>query len=75
MTGVHTETALNKLSKPELVQIISNTEDNLRSQIAELTTEVKDLLAHSKKLEADVAIVRNVNSKFVERVVATDCQC
>ena len=45
------------------------------SQIAKLTTEVKDLLAHSKKLEADMAIVRNVNSKLVERVVATERQC
>ena len=71
MAGAHTEAVLNKLSKPELVQTILNTEANLGSQIAKLTTEVKDLLAHSKKLEADVAIVRNVNSKLVERVVAT----
>ena len=71
MAGAHTEAVLNKLSKPELVQNILNTEANLGSQIAKLTTEVKDLLAHSKKLEADVAIVRNVNSKLIERVVAT----
>ena len=32
-------------------------------------------LAHSKKLEADVANVRNVNSKLVERIVATERQC
>ena len=75
MAGAHTEAVLNKLSKLELVQIILNTEANLGSQIAKLTTEVKDLLAHSKKLEADVVIVRNVNSKLVERVVATKHQC
>ena len=57
MAGTHTEAVLNKLSKPDLVQIILNTEANLRLQIAKLTTEVKDLLDHSKKLEADVAIV------------------
>ena len=57
MAGTHTEAVLNKLSKPDLVQIILNTEANLGSQIAKLTTEVKDLLDHSKKLEADVAIV------------------
>ena len=45
------------------------------SQIAKLTTEVKNLLDHSKKLEADVAIVRNVNNKLVERVVANERQC
>ena len=75
MAGAHTEAVLNKLSKPELVQIILNTEANLGSQIAKLTTEVKDLLAHSKKLEADVAIVKNVSSKLAERVVANECQC
>ena len=75
MDGAHTETILNKLSKPELVQIILNTETNLGSQIAKLTTEVKDLLAHSKKLETDVVIVRNVNRKLVERVAATERQC
>ena len=75
MAGAHTEAVLNKLSKPDLVQIILNTEANLGSQIAKLTTEVKDLLDHSKKLEADVVIVRNVNSKLVERVVATERQC
>ena len=70
----HIEAVLNKLGKPELVQIILNTESNLGSQIAKVTTEVKDLLAHSKKLETDVAIVRNVNRKLVERVVATERQ-
>ena len=40
-----------------------------------LSTTTKDLLAQSKKLEADVAIVKNVNSKLVERVVATERQC
>ena len=70
----HVEAVLNKLGKPELVQIILNTEANLGPQIAKVTTEVKDLLAHSKKLEADVAIVRNVNSKLVERVVAAERQ-
>ena len=75
MAGSHTEAVLNKRSKPALVLIILNTGANLGSQIAKLTAEVKDLLAHSKKLEADVDIARNVNSKLVERVVATECQC
>ena len=75
MAGPHTEAVLNKLSKPELVQVILNTEANLGSQIAKLTTEVKNLLDHSKKLEVDVAIVRNVNNELVERVVSTERQC
>ena len=72
MTGAHTVAVLNKLSRTDLVQLILNTEVNLESQIAELTT---DLLAHSKKLEADLTIVRNVNSKLVERVMTSELQC
>ena len=72
VAGAHIEAVLKKLSKPDLVQIIWNTEAHLRSQNAKLTTEVIDLLALSKKLEADVTIFRNVNSKLVERVVATE---
>ena len=55
MAGAHTETVLNKLSQPDLVQLILTIETNLGSQIAKLTTEAKDLLDHSKKLEADLA--------------------
>ena len=73
LTGVHAENALNKLSEPEFLQLVLNTEANLGSQIAKLTNEVKDLLAHSKKLEADVAVVRNVNSRFVEKFVLGKC--
>ena len=74
MAWAVTEAVLSNLSKSDLLQIILNTEANLGSQIAKLTTEVKDLLAHSKKLEANVVFVRNVNSKLVERVVATERQ-
>ena len=50
MAWAVTEAVLSNLSKSDLLQIILNTEANLGSQIAKLTTEVKDLLAHSKKL-------------------------
>ena len=73
--GAHTEAVLNKLSKLELVQIILNTEANLGSQITKLTSEVKNLLDYSKKLEVDVAVVRNVNNKLGERVAASEHQC
>ena len=56
MAGAHPEAVHNKVNKPELVQIILNTEADLG-------------------LEADVAIVRNVNNKLVESAVATERQC
>ena len=40
-----------------------------------MTTDVKELLAHSKKIEEDVAIAKNVNIKLVERVVSAECRC
>ena len=45
------------------------------AQISTLTAEVKELSGYLKKLEADVAIVKNVNSKLVEQLVQTERQC
>ena len=50
MVAAHTQAVLNKLSKPGLVQLISNTEANLGSQIPKLIIEVKDFLAQFKKI-------------------------
>ena len=75
MSGTHTEAVLNKLSKPELVQLLLKTEATLGSQITDLSKEIKDTLTYLKKLEADIAVVRTVNDRFVQRVVKTERQC
>ena len=75
MATTHTEAVLNKLSKSELVQLVLQTEASLASQITNVTTEVKDLLGYFKKLEADLAVKKNVNSKLMERVVQIERQC
>ena len=69
MAGIHTEAVLNKLTKRELIQFLLNTEANMGVQISTLTAEVKELSSYLKKLEVDVAIVKNVNSKLVEQLV------
>ena len=66
MAGTHTETFVNKLTKPELVQLLLITEANMGAQISTLTAEVKELSCYLKTFEADVAIVKNVNSRLVE---------
>ena len=71
MSGTHTEAVLNKLTKPELVQLLLKTEATLGSQITDLSKEIKDTLTHLKKLETDIAVVKTVNDKLVERVVKT----
>ena len=51
------------------------TEASLAAQITDETTEVKDLLGYFKKLEADLAVTKDVNSKPMERVVQTERHC
>ena len=62
MVGTHTEAILNKLRKPELVQLLLNTEANMGAHTATLTAEIKEINNRLNKLEADVAITKNVNS-------------
>ena len=75
MSGTHTEAVLNKLTKLELVQLLLKTETTLGSQITDLPKEIKDTLTHLKKLDADIAVVKTVNDRLVERVVKTERQC
>ena len=42
MSGTHAEAVLNKLTKPELVQLLLKTESTLGSQISDLSKEIKD---------------------------------
>ena len=75
MSGTHTEAVLNKPTKPELVQLLLKTEATLGSQISDLSKEIKDTLSHLKKLEGDIAVVKTVNDRLVERIVKTERQC
>ena len=75
MSGTHTGAVMSKLTKLELVQLLLKTEATLGSQITDLSKEIKDSLTHLKKLEADIAVVRTVNDRLVERVVKTERQC
>ena len=62
MAGTYTEAILNKLRKPELAQLLLNTEANMGAHTATLTAEIKEINNRLNKLEADVAITKNVNS-------------
>ena len=75
MAGTHAEAILNKLSKPELVQLLLNTEANMGAHIATLTAEIKEINNHLNKLEADVAVTKNVNSRLIDQLVETEKQC
>ena len=50
MSGTHTEAVLNRLTKPELAQLLLKTEATLGSQITDLSKEVKDTHTSFKKI-------------------------
>ena len=47
----------------------------MNSDIKELTSEIRDLITEGKKVEVDVAIVKNVNQKLVNQLIDTERQC
>ena len=60
----HTEATLKGLNKPDVIKLVLQLESEMNK---ELTSEIKK----AKKVEADVAIVKNVNEKLVNRNRAT----
>lgn len=75
MIGAHKQAELKKLTKHELIQLILGTEATLDSQIPYLSKKVKDTLTHFKKVETDIAAVKTVNNRFVERLFKIKRQC
>ena len=71
----HTEATLKGLNKPDLIKVVLQLESEMNSDIKELTSEIKDLVAQMKNVEADVAIVKNVNKKLVNQLIETERQC
>ena len=47
----------------------------MNSDIKELTSEIGDLVTQMKKVEADVALVININQKLVNQLIETERQC
>ena len=69
---VHTEATLKGLDKPDLIKLVLQLESGINSDIKELTPEIRDLVGQMKKVEADVAIVKNVNEKLVNQLIETE---
>ena len=44
----------------------------MNSDIKELTSEIRDLITQMKKVEADVAIVKNLNQKLLNQLIQTE---
>ena len=71
MNGTHSETLLNSLIKPELMQLLLNTEANPSLKISNLSTKMNGMLGDFENFEWDKVAVKNVIDKLVERLVLT----
>ena len=72
---VHTKATLKGLNKPDLIKLVLQLESEMNSDIKELTLKFRELVTQMKKVEADIAIVKNVNKKLVNQLIKTEQQC
>ena len=65
----HTESSLTKLDKEDLVRLLLDYRGKSDSIVDDLKNNFDDLKTKLTKLEADLNISRNVNSKISDRVI------
>ena len=75
LANEHTEECLQKLSKPQLVAMVSSQRDETKATIESLTDEVKEMNTNFKKLKADVNIVKTVNNLLMKKSFNEELQC
>ena len=71
----HTEASLVKLNKEELVRLLLDYQGKFNSILDDLKNNFDELKTKFTKLEADVNISRNVNSKLSGRLIDVERKC
>ena len=66
------EEALPKLTKDELVNLSLEYQGTFNSTLANINNNMGELRNYFKKLEADLAISRSVNTKLRERIISLE---
>ena len=69
MVILQTKATLKGLNKPHLIKLLLQLQ--LNCDIEELTSETRDIATQTKKVDADVAIINNVNEKLVTQLIET----
>ena len=69
------EEALRKLTEDGLANVSLEYQNKFTLTLARIESDIGNLRKDLKKVEADLAITRNVNSKLRERVVSLERQC
>ena len=72
---VDTEATLKGLNKPDRIKLVLQLESEMNSDIKELTLEIIGFVAQMKRVDVDVAFVKNVNEKLVNQLIETERQC
>ena len=75
MTAIYTKDTLRALNKTQLIELFLKSQEHTNWIINSLTEEMKNLNENFKKLESDVAVVKNVNNILCKQIVSVERQC
>ena len=71
----HDEAHLMKLNKEKLVRTTLDYQGKIYGFSVDLKNDLSGLKSHFSKLEADIQVTRNVNTKLSERLVTMERRC
>ena len=74
MAVPYTKSVLEVLNKNDLIDIVLSLQSKLEDVLENMSTEIKELNSNFARVEAELAVARNVNNKLMERVVDTERQ-
>ena len=69
------EAALGKLTKDEVIALTLEYQAKFDNTLSNINRELSELRNDFKKIESELSVSKNVNSKLHERVVALERQC
>ena len=71
----HSEAALRKLTKDEVIAFTLEYQTKFDNTLFNINKELREFRNNFKKIESELSVSKNVNSKLHERVVALEGQC
>ena len=75
MTAIYTEYTLTALNKTQFIELFLKSQEHTKGIITSLTEEMKNLNENFKKLESDVAVVKNINNILCKQMVSVERRC
>ena len=72
MAGVYTEETLKTLNKSQLIDLFLKNQEKTDNTINSLAEEIRELNKHFRRMESDIAIVKNVNNVLLKQVLSAE---